>query len=50
MNDTLTKKKQTNNEKTELISSIILNVLLYNTARILKWFDLSKQLFSRKFW
>ena len=30
------KKKQTNNEKTELISSIILNVLLYNTVRILK--------------
>ena len=50
MNDTLTKKKQTNNEKTELISSIILNVLLYNTARILKWFDLSKRLFSLKFW
>ena len=41
MNDTERKKKQKNKDKTELISSIILNVLLYNTACILKWFDLS---------
>ena len=36
------KKKQTDKDKTELISSIILNLLLYNTACILKWSDLSQ--------
>ena len=44
------KKKQTDKDKTELISSIILNLLLYNTACILKWSDLSQGLFPRKFW
>ena len=54
MNDTLAKKKQqqnkTNNEKKELKLSTILNVLLYNAACTLQWFDLSQELVSRKFW